>query len=128
MENTGFKSWLSEHELGLYNEWVDRHVYDTYNNKTCVVVLTLRNSFEIVGTAGCEDHNRFEEALGHKYALQDALRKLDEFAAFYRTEQKKRAQIMGIAKPVEDLEPFVTRLQVYNMIEAAIKEHIKYRH
>jgi hypothetical protein len=129
MEKTGFKSWLSDYEVNLYDEWVNGHSYDTYSNKTTVVVIKLKSGFEIVGTAGCTDKNRFEEALGHKYALQDALRKLDEFTAFYIAEEARRTiKMESVYKEAKSIEPFVTAKEVRKLVEETILAHIKLAH
>jgi hypothetical protein len=88
---------LDAFERGLYDEWVDHHTWECWNNKTTVAILKLKNGFEVVGTAGCENPDNFIEHLGHKYAVKDALRKLGEFAAFHRAE---KAHQENIAKPL----------------------------
>jgi hypothetical protein len=84
---------LDAFERGLYDEWVDRHTWECWNNKTTVAILKLKNGFEVVGTAGCEYPDNFIEHLGHKYAVKDALRKLGEFAAFHRAEKRIREML-----------------------------------
>jgi len=83
---------MSEFERLLYSEWTMDELkkpleFKHYNRKTTTCILKLANGFEIVGTSGCEDPTKFSEELGKLYALKDALRKLGEFAAFYRAQK-----------------------------------------
>jgi hypothetical protein len=94
---------LSNFNRKLYDEWVDRHTWECWNRKTTVVVIKLKNGFEIVGNAGCENPDNFSEDLGHQYALEDALRKLGEFAAFYRAQKAFEAAT---------LKPIVTNIKL----------------
>lgn len=95
---------LSDFEQALYNEWVEVETHDSYNNKTTVVVMKLKNGFEIVGTAGCEDPKQFSEELGRIYALKDALNKLGEFATFYRAQVKHLGGMTEV-RQMKDLPP-----------------------
>ena len=41
--------------------------------KTVIAVLTLKNSFEIIGTSACVDTNNFDFEIGKKYAREKAI-------------------------------------------------------
>ena len=41
--------------------------------KTVIAVLTLKNSFEIIGTSACVDPNNFDFEIGKKYAREKAI-------------------------------------------------------
>ena len=41
--------------------------------KTVIAVLTLKNSFEIIGTCACVDPNNFNFEIGKKYAREKAI-------------------------------------------------------
>jgi hypothetical protein len=41
--------------------------------KTVIAVLTLKNSFEIIGTSACVDLNNFDFEIGKKYAREKAI-------------------------------------------------------
>jgi hypothetical protein len=90
-----FFNWLDNFEATTYKQFVARHEYETYRSKTTVVLLILKSGFEIVGTAGCEDPSKFDEQLGHKFALKDAIRKLGEFAAFYRAQKAMETPVLA---------------------------------
>lgn len=102
---TGFKAWLSPFELETYNAYVESHEYEAYRRKTTVCILILKSGFEVVGVAGCEDPLKFDDNLGHQYALKDALRKLGEFAAFHRAEVKRLASTTEL-RVSKELSPF----------------------
>jgi hypothetical protein len=85
---------FTEFEQALYKEWTGGTAsYQSYNRKTTVCILKLRNGFEVVGTSGCEDPEKFDMVIGRVYALKDALRKLGEFAAFHRAEKAHQEKI-----------------------------------
>ncbi|QQE80921.1 Gp49 family protein [Alicyclobacillus sp. SO9] len=52
--------------------------------KTTVCLITIDNSFEIVGTSACVDPEKFDEETGRKWAWKDALNKLEELDGFLR--------------------------------------------
>jgi hypothetical protein len=105
MQGASFKDWLNPFELELYNTYVETHEYESFRSKTTVCVLLLKNRFEIVGTSGCEDPSKFEDNLGHEYALKDALRKLGEFAAFHRAEMNRLGSMKEL-RSTKELSPF----------------------
>lgn len=41
--------------------------------KTTVVLLTLKNGFEVIGKSGCVDPSNYDHELGVKYARERAL-------------------------------------------------------
>lgn len=50
--------------------------------KTTVVLLTLRNGFEVVGTSACVDAAGYDHELGKKYARERAISKVWELEAY----------------------------------------------
>ena len=50
--------------------------YTKMGKKTTVCLLTLRNGFEIIGTSGCVDPANFNEAIGRKFAKEQAVEKI----------------------------------------------------
>lgn len=104
---------LSNYERDLYAEFVHHHEYRCFNRKTTVGILKLKSGFEVVGNAGCEDPEKFEEQVGHLYAVKDALRKLSEFAAFHRAEKERWA------KPASSIS-----IDVKEEIKEAVKQGI----
>lgn len=50
--------------------------YTKMGKKTTVCLLTLRNGFEITGTSGCVDPANFDEAIGRKFAKEQAVEKI----------------------------------------------------
>lgn len=56
-------------------------VYDL-GKKTTAVCLTLRNGFEVVGTAACVDEAHYNQNIGAKFARQRALDKVWELEGY----------------------------------------------
>lgn len=50
--------------------------------KTTVVVLTLKNGFEVVGTSACVDPTNYDHEIGKKYARQRAVDKIWELEGY----------------------------------------------
>lgn len=50
--------------------------------KTTVCVLTLKNGFEVIGTASCIDPDDYDIDIGKKYAREDAIDQLFELEAY----------------------------------------------
>ena len=59
--------------------------------KTCVVVLTLVNGFEVIGSSACVNPAEYDETIGAKYARQRALDKVWEVAG-YKAQADKYEQ------------------------------------
>jgi hypothetical protein len=77
---------LSDYNQKLYDEHVEQNKYNRMGEKTSVVLLTLKNGFEVVGTSACVNPADFDYGLGHHYALIDALHKVDELVGYARQE------------------------------------------
>lgn len=50
--------------------------------KTCVVVLTLANGFEVTGSSACVDEDNYDHEIGKKYARERAVSKVWELEAY----------------------------------------------
>lgn len=50
--------------------------------KTTLVVLTLKNGFEVVGTSACVDANAYDQKIGEHYARERALAKVWELEGY----------------------------------------------
>lgn len=50
--------------------------------KTTVVILKLKNGFEVVGTSGCVDPKNYDHEIGKKYARERAIQKVWELEAY----------------------------------------------
>lgn len=68
----------------LYDEYVANVESIQLGKKTTICLVTLKNGFEVVGTSACIDPSDFVVELGMKYALEDAMRKVDELTAYHR--------------------------------------------
>lgn len=77
---------LTEYQESLFDSYVENAEAYKLGQKTTVVILTLHNGFELVGTSACVNPADFNEEIGSHYALVDALDKLDGFAGFLRQE------------------------------------------
>jgi len=66
---------------------------DFFNNgKTTVAIVELKNGFNIVGQASCVDKSNFNEDLGKKYAMEDAVKKVYELEAYLLQEKLYKLQ------------------------------------
>ena len=54
----------------------------TMGLKTTICCITLRNGFEVVGVSACVDPDNFDADLGRKYALKDAISKVEELEGY----------------------------------------------
>lgn len=118
------KEILTDYERGLYDEYVHHHEYRCFNKKTTVVIMTLHSAFEVTGTSGCENPENFSEELGHLYAVKDGLRKLSEFAAFYRAEKKRWATPEQVVKLQPELISAIKKVVDESVLEAAKRRHL----
>lgn len=50
--------------------------------KTTVVVLTLKNGFEVIGTSACVDPDNYDHELGVSYAKKRAVDKIWELEGY----------------------------------------------
>lgn len=50
--------------------------------KTTAVVLTLKNGFEVIGTASCVNPAEYNEEIGKKFARDRALNKIWELEGY----------------------------------------------
>lgn len=55
-----------------------------HTGKTSICILVLKNGFEVIGTAGVLDRNRFDAAIGEKYSYENAFNKLWELEGYHR--------------------------------------------
>lgn len=132
------KDSLTVYEQKLADEWVHTSTFKSHNRKTTVCIIKLKSGFEIVGTSGCEDPEKFDEELGNLYAIKDALKKLGEFAAFHRAEkalwQKQFADNMATAQaqPIVSVpSPFEAeemKVHLKKAVSEALKEYEYQRH
>lgn len=58
-----------------------------------ICVLTLRNGFQVIGRSGCADPANFNEALGQKFALQDAVAKIWPLEGYLLKESLYRERL-----------------------------------
>lgn len=54
----------------------------TIGRKTTLVLLTLQNGFEVVGTSACVDPENYNQEVGAKFARQRALDKVWELEGY----------------------------------------------
>lgn len=73
--------------------------------KTTIVVLTLRNGFEVVGTASCVDANDYNQEKGAALARARALSKVWELEGYTLQnccEKEKTGECTGICAEMSD--------------------------
>lgn len=75
---------LTPYQQGLQKEWVQAIIFNKMGEKITVAHLTLKNGFEVVGVAGCEDPSKFDYEIGKHFALVDALSKVDPLVSFLK--------------------------------------------
>ena len=75
-----------EHKTALTLEDIEEcivtEVYEKVGLKTTIVVLTLTNGFEVVGTASCVDPANYDHAIGCKIARERAVTKVWELEGY----------------------------------------------
>lgn len=117
---------LTVYQENLYLEWVDFQTHMKLGHKTTVCMLTLKNGFEIVGTSACINPEEYDYNLGHKYALVDALNKLDELSGFWR-HQKHVEHAKGASEVPASAAGITLRTDadVAKLIEASMQKAIE---
>jgi len=53
-----------------------------------IAVVTLKNGFNVVGTAFCVDENEYNENMGREFAFANAQDKIFELLAFLEKEKQ----------------------------------------
>lgn len=79
--------------------------YAVFGNKLTVAVVTLPNNFKVTGEASCVDANNFDKALGEKYALENAVKKLWELEGYLLAVDLYRAKRESANKYATELVP-----------------------
>lgn len=75
---------LTPYQENMKNEWVRTVSYQKMGHKITVAHLTLKNGFEVIGSAGCEDPTKFDYEIGKHFAMVDALSKVDPLVSFLK--------------------------------------------
>lgn len=78
-----------EKEQYLWDEWVLASHSAKLGRKTTVVVLTMENGYEVVGTSACVDPNEYDREIGVYWAIKDALKKVADIVGYVRQSQIK---------------------------------------
>lgn len=92
---------LTQYQEGIKNEWVRSILYQKMGHKMTVAHLTLKNGFEVVGVAGCEDPDNFDYRIGKHFALVDALSKVDPLISFLK---QSTPEVLHVSKRFSDEE------------------------
>jgi len=50
--------------------------FEAGERKTIICVMKLRNGFEVVGKSGVVDPSKFDEVIGRKFAMGDAINQI----------------------------------------------------
>lgn len=79
--------------------------YAVFGNKLTVAVVTLPNNFKVTGEESCVDANNFDKALGEKYALENAVKKLWELEGYLLAVDLYRAKRESANKYATELVP-----------------------
>lgn len=58
---------------------------------TTVCQLTLENGYTVLGTSACVDPTQYNQALGEKYAYEDAINKMWPLEGYLLAEQRFQA-------------------------------------
>ena len=61
---------------------IEKVEYTRVGVKTTVCCVTLSNGFEVIGTSACVDPDNFNKELGEKYALEQAISKIEELEGY----------------------------------------------
>ena len=73
---------FDQQRLKLIANAVSNYEMFKVGEKTTVVLLKAENGFEIIGTSACINPADFDEKLGFKYAMQDALDQLEALEGY----------------------------------------------
>ena len=66
---------------------VTKVVYTVLSDyRTTICQLTLRNGFTVIGKSACVDVRNYNQALGEKYAYEDAISKVWELEGYLLKE------------------------------------------
>lgn len=68
----------------IFKEWAVSADFFRAGQKTTVCLVTLVNGFELVGTSACVDPSDFNEDMGKRLSLDDAIKQLHSHSAFVR--------------------------------------------
>lgn len=58
---------------------------------TTICQLTLENGYTVLGTSACVDPKQYNQALGEKYAYEDAINKMWPLEGYLLAEQRFQA-------------------------------------
>ncbi len=119
---------LNDYQQMMYDEYVDDTYGQRMGEKTTVVVLKLKNGFEVVGSSGCVNPADFVYEIGYHYALVDALKKLDELVGFLRQERAFSSTTVTINNYIDSDDSVTRAREVIEKTMNMIKTHdFKYR-
>lgn len=102
------KNALTETDIEAAIEHEESH---KIGEKTTVVLLRLRNGFEVIGTSGCVDPKNYNHEIGVGYARKRALDKVWELEGYKLqslltapadTEEKLSQALLGGQAAVEE--------------------------
>lgn len=93
---------LTGYQEELYDEYVAYKQTMGIGRKTTIVLLTLKNGFEIVGSSACVDPKDYKFKVGEYYALVDALNKLSEYVGFMKQQYISMREVVNSIKKDED--------------------------
>ena len=83
---------LNDFQKGLLKH-ISKESYQKVGEKSTMVLITINNGFEIIGTSSCVDPANFNFEIGKHFALVDALTKLGVHIAFHVQEVKHQAKV-----------------------------------
>ena len=64
-------------------EQIEKTEVMTIGKKTTVVLITLKNGFEVVGSSACVDAAQYSQEIGQKFAMQRAIDKIWEVEGYH---------------------------------------------
>jgi len=103
------------------NEAIAKTEYFKAGEKTTICVLTLKDGFEIIGTANTVDPKNYDIEIGSKYAKEDAMDKvwqhLGSILQYKKDTLRKLTDMKADAYLDEAVEYFLTEAKHFSEVE-----------
>jgi hypothetical protein len=84
MEDKSELYGLGEYYLDILRRYVANYSFLRVGVKTTICVMTMKNGFEMIGTSACVNPSEFDQEIGDRCALKDALVKVEPMIGFAR--------------------------------------------
>lgn len=90
---------LNEYQQEIYDTHIEHKWQMKIGRKTTVVVLRMKNGFEVVGSSACVNVEDFNYVIGEHFAMVDALEKIGSFLAFAK-QNEPRVEVAEVKEQI----------------------------